>query len=152
MVNCIILNTTRVFFFFSRVSSNTYQNTHKNNNNSILNWVYNTLQNQSTTTKISNLCSCRLGMYLIMSHTMIEQIYVFLCVFSMKDRKMDLVEQIYVFPSKLGVFFNVCLCVFSGIDLCFSMCVCNFLLNVNFPPIFFPIWMEKKMVSSSGKL
>ena len=40
--------------------ANTYQNTHENSNISILNRVYNTLFNQSTTTKEPNLCNCRL--------------------------------------------------------------------------------------------
>ena len=40
--------------------ANIYQNTHENSNISILNRVYNTLLNQSTTTKEPNLCSCRL--------------------------------------------------------------------------------------------
>ena len=38
------------FFFFLLVNSNTYQNIHENNNN-VLNWVYNTLHYQNTTTK-----------------------------------------------------------------------------------------------------
>ena len=38
-------------FFFFLVNSNTYYNTYKNSNISILIWVYNTLFNQSTTTK-----------------------------------------------------------------------------------------------------
>ena len=38
------------FFFFFLVNSNTYQNIHENNNN-VLNWVYNTLHYQNTTTK-----------------------------------------------------------------------------------------------------
>ena len=42
------------------VNINTYYNTHENSNNSVLNRVYNILHNQSTTTKGSNLCSCRL--------------------------------------------------------------------------------------------
>ena len=36
--------------YFFLVNSNTYQNIHENNNN-ILNWVYNTLYYQNTTTK-----------------------------------------------------------------------------------------------------
>ena len=40
--------------------TNIYQNTHENSNISILNRVYNTLLNQSITTKKPNLCSCRL--------------------------------------------------------------------------------------------
>ena len=37
--------------FFFLVNSNTYQNTHKNSNISVLNQVYNTLHNQNTNTK-----------------------------------------------------------------------------------------------------
>ena len=37
--------------YFFLVNSNTYQNTYENSNISVLNWVYNTLHNQSTTTK-----------------------------------------------------------------------------------------------------
>ena len=40
--------------------ANIYQNTHENSNISILNRVYNTLFNQSTTTKEPNLYSYRL--------------------------------------------------------------------------------------------
>ena len=43
-------NVMKDFFFFL-VNSNTYYNTYKNSNISILIWVYNTLFNQSTTTK-----------------------------------------------------------------------------------------------------
>ena len=42
---------------FFLVNGNTYYNIHENSNISILNWVYNTLHNQSTTIKWLNLCS-----------------------------------------------------------------------------------------------
>ena len=46
--------------FFFLVNNNIYQNTYENSNNSVLNWDYNTLDNQSTTTKWPNLYSCKL--------------------------------------------------------------------------------------------
>ena len=48
-----------VCIFFLLVNSNTYYNIHENNN-SVLNQIYNTLHNQSTTTKWPNFCNCRL--------------------------------------------------------------------------------------------
>ena len=47
---------------FFLVNNNTYYNTHENSNISFLNQVYNTLHNQSTTTKAPNLCSYKLGL------------------------------------------------------------------------------------------
>ena len=38
------------FFFFFEVNSNTYSNTKKNSNTSVLNRIYNTLYNQNTIT------------------------------------------------------------------------------------------------------
>ena len=53
-----------MLFFFFGVNSNTYlkihENNNNNNNNDVLNQVYNTLYNQNTTTKWSNICSYRL--------------------------------------------------------------------------------------------
>ena len=50
----------RAELHFFGVNSNTYYNTYENSIISVLNRVYNILYNQSTTTKWSNLCSCRL--------------------------------------------------------------------------------------------
>ena len=47
--------------FFLIVNSDIYLNTHENSNINILNRVYNTLYNQSTT-KGSNFCSYKLGL------------------------------------------------------------------------------------------
>ena len=38
-------------YIYIRVNSNTYQNMHENSNTSVLNWVYNTLQNYNTITR-----------------------------------------------------------------------------------------------------
>ena len=61
-----------MLFFFFGVNSNTYLKIHENNNNNddddVLNQVYNTLRNQNTTTKGSNLCSCRF-FFLVNSNT-----------------------------------------------------------------------------------
>ena len=48
------IDDMNVFFL---VNNNTYLNTHENNNTSVLNRVRNTLYNQNTTTKESNICS-----------------------------------------------------------------------------------------------